>query len=596
MIIGKIRWKNFLSYGNNWTEMSMNQNKIIGITGKNGSGKSVIIDVIYFGITGKLFRTKVKKSQITNSRNKKNCLVEIDISNKQDKYMIRRGIKPDIFEILKNDKPIDEESSVKDFQTILEQIFGFNPKSVKNTIFMSSMDYKPFIRSTTSEKREYIEDILNLQIFGNMLDTVKIDLSLLKNEIQEKLSELSLIETEINTIMEMNKKITLENELNKKEIKETISAVALKIDNLKKQLTKNKELYNIHLEKYNKRDIKFKSGISENNDKQLAITRIIDDNNSLKRRGLSDIKKENIIKTFFDNNQSCNTCKQEINEEHKKNILSDIHDRICIIEKKIKIFDLKNTKYLDKISKLNIIKNKIENFGQKNDLYYSENVDVFKKKIREIESDISINNTIIQTKEKDLNKEVGTIKDITNKEANKNKIDKQLLELNRKKEIIEMSKKLLSDGGIKSYIINKYIPLLNKYTNEFLDLMGASYRLKFDENFQEQIVLRGYEKLSYHNFSSGEKQRCDLALLFSFLRIAKMKNSFDSNILILDEIIDASMDEVGLNGVMNIIKYFKKNENKTILIISHRHNIKSKLDVTYIAEKKIFSELTKEQK
>ena len=596
MIIEKIKWKNFLSYGNNWTDIPLNQNKIIGITGKNGSGKSVIIDVIYFAITGKLFRTKVKKSQIANSRNKKNCLVEVDILNKNDKYMVRRGIKPDVFEILKNDKPIDEESTVKDFQTILEQIFGFNPKSAKNAIFMSSMDYKPFIRSTAAEKREYIEDILNLQIFGNMLDTVKIDLSLLKNERQEQASELSLIETEINTITEMNKKITLENESNKNEIKKTISTITLKIENLKKQLTKTKETYNINLEKYTLKDAKYKSGISNNDNKQLEITRKIDNNNSLKRMELSNIKKENTIKSFFDDNHSCNTCKQEINEDHKKSILSDIHKRICVIDKKIEKFDLENKEYSDEISKLNLLKDKIKDFGQKNDLYYKENVDIFKKKIREIESDISTNNTIIQTKEKDLNKEVGTIKDTTKKEAIKNKINKQLLKLDKKKEIIEISKKLLSDTGIKSYIIKKYVPLLNKYTNDFLDLMGATYRLKFDNNFQEQIVLRGYEKLSYHNFSSGEKQRCDLALLFSFLRIAKMKNSFDSNILILDEIIDASMDEVGLNGVMNIIKYFKKHENKTILIISHRQSVKSLMDLTYNAEKKVFSELTKEEK
>lgn len=592
MIIEKVRWKNFLSYGNSWTELNLNQEKIIGIGGANGSGKSIIIDAIYFSVTGKIFRPKVKKSQICNSRNKKNCVVEIYISKNNDKYIVRRGVKPDIFEIIKNDKPLDEDSKSKDFQTILEQIFRFNPKSLKNTMFLSSMDYSPFIRMTAGDKRAYIEDILNLQIFSDMLNNVKIDLSLLKNEIQEHEVEFRLIETEIRTINEMNRKIEQEADTNKKEIKKSIIEINNKNEILKKQLIIAKEKYDINFKKYDENDRKYKSGISTYNVKKSKISGFINNNKLLKKRELSDIDKENTIKSFFEDTHICNTCRQEIDEGHKENIIKDILNRIEIIQDKIKSFDSENEKYSLKMDELNKTKVKIDKFGLKNDKYYDENVKLIQKHINSLDSGILTNETIIKTNEKELNKKTGIKKDTTKKEQKKDSINEKISKLNKKQEVMNISKKLLSDKGIKTYIIDKYIPVMNKYVNEFLDLMGASYRLKFDSEFQETIVLRGYEKLSYHSFSSGEKQRCDLALLFAFLKISKIKNSFDSNLLILDEVVDASLDDIGLRGVLNILENFKIKEKKTLLIISHRQDVKNMLDKMYIAKKKIFSELS----
>lgn len=591
MIIEKIQWKNFLSYGNTFTEINLNQNKIIGITGINGEGKSVIIDAISFAITGKLFRPKVKKSQIVNTKNKKNCLVEITLIKNKDVYVVRRGIKPDIFEILKNNKRLDESSSIKDFQVVLEQIFRFNPRILKNTIFMSSMDYKPFLKFDAAQKREYIEGILNLQIFGDMLDEVKIDLSLLKKEKQEKEVEFQLIEREINTIKEMNKKIENDEKSNKKILQKEIDDISNKISELEKTLLEKKQILKVNREKYDIRYKKYQKGIENNHAEQNKLEEKIKNNDILKQRELKDIEKENNIKSFFKNNSTCNTCKQDINEKHKKNILNDVNERIEKINNSINNIEKTSKLYQDKINSLKEKEKQILLFGEKVDKFSKNNIIPIQIIIDEISTDISLNKGKIDTKLEELNKKSEKIKDISSKEKIKKYLEIELKKINEKQTIMDISKKILSDKGIKRYIVNKYIPILNKYVNEFLDLMGASYRMKFDDELQEYIVLKGYEKLSYYSFSSGEKQRCDLALLFAFLKIAKLKNSFDSNLLILDEIIDASMDETGLNGVMNILENFKFKENKTILNISHRNSVKNMLDITYIAKKKIFSEL-----
>ena len=275
------------------------------------------------------------------------------------------------------------------------------------------------------------------------------------------------------------------------------------------------------------------------------------------------------------------------------NVIIDINKRIADIEVKINEIIVKIDKYKKAIEKLKETKQKIDNFGNKNTKFYDENISPIKSNIQNMKTDIYSSESLIKSHQKTLKdmKIEDVLKDVTKEKKEKKQIKKNLFEKTEEEKIISLSKNLLSDKGIKLFIVNKYIPLLNKYVNNFLDLMGATYRLKFDNTLREQVVLRGYEKLSYFSFSSGEKQRCDLALLFAFLKISKIKNSFDSNLLILDEIIGNSLDSEGIRGVINILQSFK-NDGKTIFVISHMENIKNSLDDVYFCEKKIFSKIS----
>lgn len=592
MIFKQMRWKNFLSYGKSWTEIDLDQKKLIGIFGKNGSGKSIIIDALSFVTTGKVFRNKVKKSQIINSRNKKNCLVELYLSRGKDNYIIKRGIKPDVFEIIKNDVSLDETAHVKDFQTILEQIFCFNPKILNNTLFMSSMAYKPFLQFSAAEKREYTEDILSLQIFGDMLNNLKIDLSINKKEILEIKQNHALIEKEINTIQKMNELIKNKQNANKSEIDSQISELEEKIKNLSLNLQKIDKILQSDQTIYDKNQKKYVTGVNKNCNKQQDINSKISLLESDVNRGKEDINKENTLKEFFKIHTKCNTCKQEITEKHKKQIVVDINKRIATVEKQInEIIEVINN-HKKNIENIQNIRKKIDNFGNKNQEFYEKKISPQNKKINSLKSDIYSSKNLIESHQRSLKelKSEDVLKDVSKKIEKKKLTENKLYIKEEEEKVISLSKNLLSDKGIKLFIINKYIPLLNKYVNEFLDVMGASYRIKFNKELQEKIVSRGYENLSYWNFSSGEMQRCDLALLFAFLKIAKNKNSFDSNILILDEIIGNSLDSEGIKGVMSILQKFK-DDGKTIFIISHMESIRQMIDKSLYAYKKIYSKL-----
>jgi DNA repair exonuclease SbcCD ATPase subunit len=562
LILDKIRFRNILSYGNNWTEVNLNNNKINLISATNAQGKSTIIDALYFALAGKPYRN-INKPQLVNSINKKNLLVELYGHTKNNTYMIRRGINPAIFEIYKNDELIDESSNIRDYQTILEDLLGFKGKIIKHTLIMSSRFYVPFLELPLGEKREFIENILAITIFSSMKDLLKKEKISLKQLKINSEKDIERINSNIAILEDINKKQKEELEEQKKNLLAEIEKLEEVNVNIKVNIEKTKET------------IKGKKEFLVKIDEKLEIKKKVDKRiNQLKFR-INDVTK---AIDFFKEKDLCLECEQPLTKEFKESKVEDKKKLYVALQNKLDEITEKCKKFEEIIIK----KNKIE----------KENFDLYKE-ISGSESRIITNAERVE----ELKEKVNSIKKPEYKEYDKEKYEKEKIEIERKlvklkrnRRLINIVLKILSESGIKKYIVNRYIPLLNKCLNDYLAILDAPYKMKFDNELKEKILARGYDKLSYGNFSAGEKQRIDLSLLFTFLNLSKMKNSINTNLLFLDEILDQSLDEHGINNVFKILKELKK-AGYTIFVISHRQGIEEFFDKIFTVEKKRFSEL-----
>lgn len=713
----RLTWSNFLSYGKNKTSLDFDQESIINVIGTNGEGKSVFIDALHFVLTGKSFRG-IKVSQIANNINKKNCLVELEVEKGSKKVKIVRGLNPKIFSITIDNKKIDEQLNT-DQQKYIEQLLGFNSKTLKYTIIMSSMNYSPFLKMTAAEKRLFVDDILNISDFTNLSAYVKQKFSILKTKITDTEYNIKSLESNLSLIKEMNLKVIKNSDEQVAILKEKIDKLNNDIEELKKEdfsnikmfeeeykkleVAKKEELeskrtyYNDIIKQYKEEHSKvlsklkidmedelekkkkiFSKKLSEKKDKKDSLSEKIDKMKlSLKEKQEeyheqskalnSDLKLiENNIsqqdkqKKFLNENSECPSCKRDIDDEFKNEEFNKLDEKISLLNNekdnilnkiaslvslndKIEEFEKKIIKYEEKYEvfnsrlsqfkiecndKLNDIKNSFKATINNEDNKYNDNInrcgkelsnerekinekydnEINSKKtshselkikqennLKTVEDKNSILEDYIKQIERLKNPEITEVKDESKVLNEININNKNLSELLDKKRIFEISITLLSDKGFKTFVVNKYIPILNKYVNEYLDILEAHYRLKFDAQLNEQIVAKGYEKLSYDSFSSGEKARCDLALLFAFLELSKKKSSIDSNLLILDEVADNSLDKNGVYGVLNIINRLKT-KGYTIFVISHRDEIKEEFDLTYEAKKDIFSNLKEKNK
>lgn len=714
----EIRWKNFLSYGNKWTSIPLDTNKSVNIIGSNGKGKSVFLDAFHFVLTGKPFR-KIKMGQIPNSINHKNCLVELEFESGSHLYKIKRGINPNIFEIFRNGEALDEESRTSDFQTTLENICCFNAKNLKHTTIMSSMEYKPILKMTASEKRLFIDDLMNVDIFTRIAAFIKKKRSVLNESIIDKEKDIEKYESNLKIIREMNEKAKINNDDEIIEIEKGIEKEKLLInEQMEIALITHKEKIEaniedeknslqdriVEFEEKNKSEIKElelinnelnesiqnkEQTIEENNNKLITaneklkkLEEMLDEKKLIleeKRKELEEkigdynlrynnatnekavlknkLSEENEQLQFVKDNVICLRCKREMDESFKETSVFEIKQKIEQLTSELTMnnsefeilvgynksneeFKLKIKEFEEKVLSLEKsineiktiiveIKNKISN----NESLIEDKkttIEINKKKIIQLQEneELSIENIKLQINNKiekmkgDLDNDLGDIKNnfsqrlesfVEKEESRIKKLkepmnmelkdeneilnalleeNKKLEKLQHKKKIFDYSINLSSDKIIKAYVVKKYIPVLNKYLNEYLDILEASYRLKFDENLNEQIVAKGYEKLSYESFSSGERARCDLAILFAFLEVSRIKNSNNSNIIIIDEVADASLDKEGISGILSIISRLKV-KGYTIFVISHRDEMKNEFDISYEAKKDVFSELEK---
>jgi len=557
----KIRFKNFLSFGNTFTEFNLDSNETILITGGNGVGKSSLLESIFFVMTGKSYRN-VPKPNLINNKNKKNMLVELNIEHAGKKYLIRRGLKPNIFEIIRDGHLIDEDASIRDYQKQLETILGIDHKTFKQTIMMSSRHYIPFLELKKNDKREFIEQIFSLKLFSDMNDFLKRKIQNTKQNIKGLNKDIDHTLYNLKVLKNINSK-QLDNNKNQKEI------LLKDIEKLKeenkvweKQLYKQKENESFNNEKVEilRDKIKFKEQINTKID--LIDYKI----NQYKNRI-----------NFFIDNDNCNECGQKIDEEFKTQTIKEQYNKQE--ESEVKLKTLKSG-----LNKLEVFDNQLKEIVKQ--------TNIIRQDIMVLHSKQNGNDNNINDKKKFINDIDNT--DLINKdefiELNNTlqKIRKNQKHLESFLKYTKITVEMISEKGIKKFIISKYIPILNTLLNKYLKCFEAPYSVMFNEELEENIIARGYEDLGYANLSAGEKQRLDSSLVFSFLELCRLKNSVNTNLIILDEILDQSLDAAGVNGILKVFEEMKQ-QGYTILVVSHRPGSEENFDKCYEVTKKKFS-------
>ena len=537
-----IRFKNFLATGNRFAEVQLDKEPMMLIVGKNGAGKSTLIDALTYSLFGKPFK-RINKSQLMNTVNEKDLLVEIEFSVGTSEWKVRRGIKPAIFEIYLNGKVINQDAKSTDYQKYLEEkVLKLNFKSFTQIVVLGSASFVPFMQLTTNDRRVIIEDILDIGIFSIMKSLVK-DRSNILNE------ELTDLEYNIKLLQE---KILLEEKY---------------LKDLKLFSAKKRELNLDKIKAIEKTITNINSEIEEHQETVLLMNHSIHDQNSIlkKHKDLDNyklqidknLKKLNTENTFFEDNENCPTCEQDIDETFKKNKLQQISNNIQDmndgIDKLHKEMD-KVTGRIDEITKCN---NKIQDQETIITRRYSD-IQAHQTLISRLQEEISETNVDVDDNKKDL----------LESELNGQKDERLQYVVQRR--YYDILSNILNDKGIKTKVIRKYLPVINKHVNMYLKDMDFFVNFQLDENFNETIKSRHRDDFSYYSFSEGEKRRIDISLLLTWRDIAAMRNSVNVNLLILDEVFDASLDQAGMDDLMKLFNVLKKTN---LFVISHKLDI-----------------------
>ena len=548
MIIFKsISWRNFLSTGNVGNKVELNGHSTTLIVGKNGEGKSTILDALTFSLFNKPFRD-INKNQLVNSINQKNCVVEIEFDIGPIQYRVVRGIKPNIFEIYQNGTIINQDAAVKDYQKVLEQqILKLNYKTFTQVVILGSASFVPFMQLPVWQRREVIEDILDIKVFSTMN-------TILKEKIAENKEELSAVETAIRIITEQAKaqKSLIDSLQNSKD--QNVQILRNKIDanineiNDKTQLVDlmNKDIEQLNAKLHDKADVDKNIDMCKSNMNKLS-------------QKLTQVD-EHI--EFFTSNETCPSCEQGIQHEHKDKIISKITESKQQITSNMDTLNSAYTKLSVDLQEKQDILNQIQD---KNISISTEinGMNMLIKANQQLEKEI--NELSVQG---DIDVEKDKIKLLANDALAKNEVKMGLM---KEKQLQEISGVLLKDTGIKTTIIREYLPAMNKLINMYLSAMDFFVKFELDESFNEKIKSRFRDEFTYASFSEGEKMRIDLAILFTWRQIAKMKNSVNTNLLLLDEIFDSSLDVAGTDYFLSVMDTLGENTN--VFVISHKGDV-----------------------
>lgn len=546
MIIFKtLRWKNLLSTGNHFTELKLNSNTNTLVVGTNGSGKSTMLDALCFALFGKPFRN-VNKPNLLNSINGKDCVVEVEFDIGSKQYKIVRGIKPNIFEIYQDGVLINQDASVRDYQDYLERfIVKLNYKSFTQIVILGSASFVPFMQLSASDRRAIIEDLLDIQIFSTMNGLVRERLSVNKESMIVKKSDIELLKQRYTLKKEHQDKLNENKEVKVNEYaseiqscRETIRTLHREIDDLERQKQTYTEIC---------------SKIPENEKKITAFKKV-------ESKIESKISEVGTDREFYEHNADCPTCRQAITLEFKEGHLGNLLSKEQELISGLTELQTKITEHETLLASLRSDEQKL----------HAVRIELATKQtgkagleaaIAKLEKQIADLNTTEENA--DANELVLLNDQITTAEN-------ELRDLIEEKSYHDTAASLLRDSGIKTKIIKQYLPIINKLVNKYLASLDFFVNFNLDESFKETIKSRHRDDFSYHNFSEGEKQRIDMALMLTWRAVAKLKNSSNTNLLILDEVFDSSLDTTGTEELMKILHGL---EGVNLFVISHKGDI-----------------------
>ena len=549
----KIKWKNFLSTGNQWTDVNFQEHATNLVIGTNGAGKSTMLDALTFVLFNKPFR-KINKPQLVNTTNERDCVVEIEFEVNNREYLVRRGIKPNIFDIEVNGNQLHKEADDRSNQKILEEnILKVNYKSFTQIVILGSSTFVPFMQLTTSNRREVIEDLLDIRIFSQMSNLIKDKIRIQKDQVKsmtlkkENLKDKAKMQKDFIDKLESDGKTSIQSN------NEKIKTLMVEVDNYIEE--------NTNLENDILKNTKEQEEVTGAGDKLVKL-------NNLKGKlsqKVGTITKEH---KFFTENTVCPTCQQDIEEDFRLNRISDAQNRAKELKEGYE--ELENT-----------IK-----FEQQRERLFN----TLSKEITKLTHGISQNNTRISGCQRQIRDLESEIQRLTDQLANRNTEHEKLEEFreNLQKTIEDLSERnqeivyhdfaysLLKDDGVKTKIIKKYLPFINQQVNRYLQMMDFYINFKLDEEFSETVESPIHEDFSYSSFSEGEKMRIDLALLFTWREVARVKNSVNTNLLIMDEVFDSSLDGFGTEEFLKIIRFVIKDAN--VFVISHKTGMEDRFE------------------
>jgi len=543
-----VRWQNFLSTGNVWTDVQLDRSPNTLVIGENGAGKSTVLDALCFSLFGKPFR-KINKPQLVNSVNQKDTLVEVEFSIGSSRYKIIRGMKPNVFEIYKDDHLINQTASVRDYQQQLEQnILKLNFNSFTQIVILGSSTFVPFMQLPAQQRREIIEDLLDIKIFTAMnvllkerLQNNKENIKEIKNKADVEQEKLDVHQNYVDEIRSKNKE---------------------RIENLKAEILKCEStigVLTLDIDTNNKKVAELQGSVSDEDSVHKKLNQILNIESKLEDK----TKKHKREIKFYQDNDHCPTCDQDIDDAIKSSKIHESQTKVDQItdalNKLQKELEKENQRLLDISEINNEIKEYLEKISDGNNQISSLNKYIAQLRTN-IDSEVSDTGDL-----KEENKKINELKKLLKK------LEEKREEYINEKELLDVAAELLKDKGIKTQIVRQYVPVMNKLVNKYLAAMEFFVSFELDENFEEIIKSRHRDSFSYASFSEGEKMRIDLSLLLTWRSIAKMKNSTNTNLLILDEVFDASLDSNGCDEFLKLLDELGKDTN--VFVISHKGDV-----------------------
>ena len=562
----KIKYKNILSTGNSFTTINFDSKPTTLISGTNGSGKSTLLDAIVYGLYDRPFR-KVNKVQLINTINAKELLVELYFSAGGHNYLIRRGMRPAIFEIYKDGELINQDAAKKDYQEFLEtSVLGINYRSFNQIVVLGSATYIPFMELNAGQRRIIIEDLLDIQVFSTMGILAKNTMNENRDDINDNAYKIELTESKLESAKENNDEIRKIKETEVSKIKEKMNEHIDAVEEKNKLIDAQDEIIKVLYD-----------DISDKADEKQKFQDATEQRAELERNRISFEKEL----SFYEHNDDCPTCKQGIAHDFKEEQINEKNQQKKEIEQGL--VDVAETiqQHQDRLNSISKIETQIQNVNFKISEYRAE-IKMSKNALLAMKKELDAAQREVD--EVDTTKLLKLEKDLEKKQAART----QLLE---EREVLNVVRTILQDGGIKARIISQYIPVMNKLINKYLAAFDLFVDFQLDENFNEIIKSRFRDKFSYASFSEGEKLRITLSIMLSWRSVAKLRNSVSTNLLILDETLDGALDSVGIESLIDTLHSLNADDN--IFVISHRGDqFAEKFDTSITFQKvKNFSEI-----